>query len=80
MCPCKQAGRRMAKGPTRASAKLEQGRSRDRAEAAMWRELVAMERPMVELVQCRQSEMQGAGRSDSCPGSSGSGASLGAVE
>ena len=46
----------------------------------MSREPVAMERPMAELGQCRQSEMQGAGRSDSCPGSLGSGASLGAVE
>ena len=79
-CPCKQTGHRTAKGPTRASAKLEPGQFRDRAEAAIWREPMAMERPMAELGQCRRSEMQGAGRSDSCPGSSGSGASLGEVE
>ena len=55
--------------PTRASAKLEQGWSRDRAEETMSKELVAMERPMAELVQCRRGEEQGASRSDSCPGS-----------
>ena len=55
--------------PTRALAKLGQGRSKDRAEETMSKELVAMERPMAELVQCRRGEEQGAGRSDSCPGS-----------